>query len=47
MEALFILHTALTDAEIDFGHNAGAYPIGAYLNEEEISFTRPIVSRCL
>ncbi len=47
VEVLFILHTALTDAESDFGHNAGANPIGAYLNEEEISFTRPIVSRCL
>lgn len=44
VEVLFILHTALTGAEIDFGHNAGANPIGAYLNEDEIFFAHPTVS---
>ncbi len=47
VKVLFIPNTAQPGAEIDFGHNAGANPIGAYLNEDEIPFAHPTVSHWL
>lgn len=47
VRVLSILHTVPPGAEIDFGHNTGANPIGAYLNEDEIPFAHSTVSHWL